>query len=267
MAFPFRRILSPVAFDDNSLVAMDVAAEFARQNEGVVFLLYVVPMSEPPVGGPAYVQLYKDQAKADHEKLSEIGAKRLRGVKYEIMTDTGNPATVILRTAQNLAVDVVVMATHGHKGLAHFFLGSTAEAVLRKATCPVLSIRHSEPHRDEVRVWMSVSPETATPEEKLSSVRDRMHAAGFRAMPVVAEGRLVGMITNHELHKHKNDIERKLVKDAMVDAVTVTPSTSTHQAASLMRERMLPALPVIDNDRLVGIISADDMLGIFTAEG
>ena len=266
MAFPFRRILSPVAFDDNSLVAMDVAAQFARQNDGIVFLLYVVPMGDPPVGGPAYVQLYKDQAKADHERLAEMAGKRLHGVKYEIMTDTGDPATVVVRTAHNLAADVVVMATHGRKGFTHFFLGSTAESVLRKAPCPVLAVRHNEPHQDVVGRWMSVSPETATPEDKLASVRERMHSGGFRTMPVLAEGRLVGMITDRELHKYGHELERTLVKDAMVQAITVTPSTPTREAARMLREKMITALPVVDKDSLVGIISADDMLGIFTAE-
>ena len=266
MAFPFRRILSPVAFDDNSMVAMDLAAELARQNDGIVFLLYVVPMSDPPMGGPAYVELYKDQAKIDREKLAELAARRLHGVKYEVSTDTGDPATVILRTERAVAADVVVMATHARKGFAHVFLGSTVEAVLRATTCPVLAIRHSEPNDGVVGRWMSVSPETAAPDEKLSSVEERMHRGGFRTMPVVAAGRLVGMITDRELHKFKSELERVQVKDAMIEPVTVTPATSTHEAARILRERMITALPVVENGQLAGIISTDDMLGVFTAE-
>jgi len=266
MAFPFRRILNPVAFDDNSMVAMDVAAEFARQNDGIVFLLYVVPMSDPPVGGPAYVELYKEQAKIDHAKLQTLAEKRLRGVKYEVLTETGDPPAVILKCARELVADVVVMATHGRKGFAHVFLGSTVEAVLRAAACPVLAIRHNELDESIVGRWMSASPVTATPNEKLSSVRDRMHGGGFRAMPVLADGHLVGMITDRELHKFIGELDRAEVKDAMVEPITVTPTTSTHEAARVLRERMIAALPVVEDGRLTGMISADDMLGIFTAE-
>ncbi|HTY56782.1 MAG TPA: universal stress protein [Candidatus Binataceae bacterium] len=266
MAFPFRRVLSPVAFDDNSMVAMDLAAEFARQNDGIVFLLYVVPMSDPPVGGPAYVELYKEQTKIDHAKLQALAEKRMRGVKYEVLTDMGDPSAVILKTERAVAADVVVMATQGRKGFAHVFLGSTVEAVLRGTTCPVLALRHYQPDESMVGRWMSVSPETAAPDEKLSSVSERMVAAGFRTMPVLDAGRLVGMITNHELHKFSGALERTVAKDAMIQAVTVTPETSTHDAARILREKKLAALPVVDKDQLAGIISADDMLGLFTSE-
>jgi nucleotide-binding universal stress UspA family protein len=265
MAFPFRRILSPVAFDDNSMAAMDVAAEFARQNDGTIFLLYVVPMSDSPAGGPAYVQLYKDQAKIDHDKLSALASSRLRGVKYEVLSEIGDPPAIILSRAHTVAADVIVMATHGRRGLAHVFLGSTVEAVLREATCPVLAIRHHEADKNTVSRWMSVSPVTATPSEKLSSIEDRMHKAGFRTMPVVDGGRLVGIITDRELLKFKADPER-VAKDAMIEPVTVTPSTTTREAARILRERMIPAVPVVENGQLTGIISADDMLGIFSAD-
>jgi nucleotide-binding universal stress UspA family protein len=266
MAFPFRRILNPVTFDDNSMAAMDVAAEFARQNDGVVFLLYVVPMSDPPVGGPAYVQLYQDQAKLDREKLEALASRRLTGVKYEVSTETGDPAAVILRAERKVAADVVVMATHGRKGFAHVFLGSTVEAVLRATTCPLLAIRHTEPDDSLVGRWMSVSPVAATAAEKLQSVAERMHREGFRTMPVLEAGRLVGLITDRELHKFTGELERIDVKDAMIEPITVTPATSTHEAARILRERKITALPVVDDGQLAGMISADDMLGVFTAD-
>jgi CBS domain-containing protein len=51
----------------------------------------------------------------------------------------------------------------------------------------------------------------------------------------------------------------------MIGAVTVTPATSTHEAARILRERMITALPVVEDGQLAGMISTDDMLGIFTA--
>jgi universal stress protein A len=55
---------------------------------------------------------------------------------------TGDPADAIVQAAQDLGVDLIVMATHGRTGLQHVFLGSVAERVVRHASCPVLTIRY-----------------------------------------------------------------------------------------------------------------------------
>jgi nucleotide-binding universal stress UspA family protein len=55
---------------------------------------------------------------------------------------TGDPANAIVQAAQDLGVDLIVMATHGRTGLQHVFLGSVAEKVIRHAPCPVLAIRY-----------------------------------------------------------------------------------------------------------------------------
>src|ERR1700683_1069953 len=112
------------------------------------------------------------------------------------------------------------MATQGRKGFAHVFLGSTVEAVLRQTTCPVLAIRHNEPDDNVVGRWMSVSPVTAKPDDKLSAVAEQMHGGGFRTMPVIAEGRLVGMITDRGLHKVRDAPERTASKDARLEGGT-----------------------------------------------
>ena len=71
MSYPFRRILSPIDFDNNSLAALDVAAQIARDNDGTVLLLHVVPMVVAPTGMPIYVDIYKGQEEAAREKLKE----------------------------------------------------------------------------------------------------------------------------------------------------------------------------------------------------
>ncbi|HEY7490197.1 MAG TPA: universal stress protein [Candidatus Tectomicrobia bacterium] len=55
---------------------------------------------------------------------------------------SGDPADAIVQVAQDLGVDLIVMATHGRTGLQHVFLGSVAEKVIRHAPCPVLTIRY-----------------------------------------------------------------------------------------------------------------------------
>jgi universal stress protein A len=136
MSYPFKRILSPIDFDNNSLAALDVAAQITRDNDGRVLLLHVVPMIVPATGMPVYVDIYKGQEQAAREKLNELAAKRLRGVKHEMLTHMGEPAGSILSTARRDAADLIVMATHGRRGLSRVVLGSIAEW-----SCAMLLVR------------------------------------------------------------------------------------------------------------------------------
>ncbi len=116
MTQQFRNILCPVDFDDNSMEALDTAANFARENKGTVFVLHVVPMILAPTGMPVYVDLYKGQEEAARAKLLEIAHKRLAGVKYELLIHTGEPAGTILNAEKKIAADVLaseIVLTNG----------------------------------------------------------------------------------------------------------------------------------------------------------
>jgi len=140
MAFPYKRILNPVDFEENSIRAVEVAAEFARQNDGTLVLLYVVPTFVQPTELPRYVPADRADENVAREKLEQIARKYLRGVEYELVMDRGSPATAILRAATTLSADVIVMATHGRTGFSRAYFGSIAEDVLREAPCPVLTV-------------------------------------------------------------------------------------------------------------------------------
>ena len=149
MSFPFRRILSPVDFDDNSLAALEVAAQMARQDDGTVLLFHVVPMVVAPTGMPVYVDIYKGQEELAKEKLRQIAAKRLHGIKYELLTHLGEPAAAIIRTAKRSAVDVIVMATHGRRGFSRVMLGSIAEWFFVRPPVPCSASAAENP----TRIW------------------------------------------------------------------------------------------------------------------
>ena len=169
MSYPFRRILSPIDFDDNSLAALDVAAQIARDNDGMLLLLHVVPMIVPATDMPVYVDIYKGQEEAAREKLREIAAKRLLGFPHQILTHMGEPAGSILNAARRDAADLIVMATHGRRGLSRVLLGSIAEMVLRNAPCPVLCVRRGTADKSLVARWMSTSPVTVAPNARPSA--------------------------------------------------------------------------------------------------
>ncbi len=144
MAFPFKRILAPVDFDSSSLKALELAAKVAKQNDGTVFVLHIVPVDMDVSGMPQYVDLIKRQESLDREKLTAIAKQHLADVKYEILDEMGEPGNVIPDIAAKLPADLIVMVTHGRRGLARLVEGSVAEQVLRNAPCPVLAVRQDQ---------------------------------------------------------------------------------------------------------------------------
>jgi universal stress protein A len=267
MAFPFRNILCPVDFDDNSLEALDVAANLSRQNDGTVSVLHIVPMLVPPAGIPAYVDLYKGQEEDARRRLEEIAHKRLAGIKYELLTHVGDPAGVILKAERTTGADLVVMATHGRRGFSRIFLGSVAEIVLRESTCPVLTVRYMTPQKYLVGSWMTRNPVTATPEEKLSSIHNKMLEGGFRCVAVIKDSIPIGIVTDRDIRNHIGYLEHTEAFKAMSETlITVSPSTTVREAARLLRERKIGALPVVENGKLTGVITTTDVLNALTEE-
>jgi universal stress protein A len=140
MGFPFKKVLAPIDFHEHAMGAMEVAKNIAQVNDGTVTLLYVVPMDEP-IGGKMYEEDFKKQAEKDAVRLAEIASKKMQGVKYEVLTAIGDPATAIIDNAATKGADVIVMGTHGRKSLMRILMGSVAEQVLREAPCPVIVYR------------------------------------------------------------------------------------------------------------------------------
>lgn len=141
MAFPYRKILCPIDFDDSSLRALDKAIEIARHFGAAVALVHAVPLMVQFGDVPIPIDLYEEQKKAARAKLGEIAGQKLGGLDHESVVYTGDVVGSILHAVEKFKPDLLVMATHGRSGLAHFFLGSVAEGVVRKASCPVLTIR------------------------------------------------------------------------------------------------------------------------------
>ena len=142
MAALFQKILCPVDFDDNSIAALDSARDLATAGAKLYLVHVVVPIPPPPnMPVEPYPPGSVDRAKA---RLEQIGRERLGGkVAFESCVRVGNPATEIIATSAEVGADVIVMATHGRRGVARLVLGSVAERVVRESKVPVLTMRAS----------------------------------------------------------------------------------------------------------------------------
>ena len=80
-------------------------------------------------------------------------------VAYEQRLVTGDPATEIVRLAKDENVDMIVMGTHGRTGLRRLLMGSVAEAIVRRAHCPVFTFK--EPHSEQVEELVDATARTA----------------------------------------------------------------------------------------------------------
>jgi len=133
----FRKILCPVAFSDNSMAALDQAAKLARKSDALLYLMHVqfVPMGNLAELAEE-VTLSTQPGKL---QLERIARKHLARVRHKLLVQFGKPAELIEKAAQDLNVDLIVMATHERTGINRLLLGSIAEHVLRTSKRPVLS--------------------------------------------------------------------------------------------------------------------------------
>jgi nucleotide-binding universal stress UspA family protein len=143
--FQIRRILVPTDFSDASTGALQMAIELAQRFGAGITLFhahqvptYVFPEGMMPVSPPVLQDL-------EQSILSELGRLAAHvetaGVPVAHHHSIGVPFSEICRYAEEIGADLVVMGTHGRTGLRHVLLGSTAEKVVRKAPCPVLTVR------------------------------------------------------------------------------------------------------------------------------
>jgi len=139
-----KRILAPVDFSDTSKLAMKYAAEFAHKFKAELHVIHVV---EPVVyATEPFAPINMGDIQAAQEKMAreEIAKWRRSFIPDEIKTTEnvllGKAFSEIIGYAQKQKIDIIIIGTHGRGGLDHFLLGSTAEKVVRKAPCPVLTV-------------------------------------------------------------------------------------------------------------------------------
>ncbi|MGO9980764.1 MAG: universal stress protein [Candidatus Sulfotelmatobacter sp.] len=140
----FDKILCAVDFDESSTVVLNFARELAQQNDATLCVLHVAPLPlNATEFSPIPMDPYPVWEKTARAELEKLAAAHLggRGVSYKIETRSGEAADGILAQAQEMEADLIVLATHGRRGVSHFLIGSVAERVIRRASRPVLVVR------------------------------------------------------------------------------------------------------------------------------
>jgi nucleotide-binding universal stress UspA family protein len=149
----FTKILAATDFSDDSNYALGFAEELAQKFGAELIVLHVdqplapVMVSElsPGLDFGAMSRIAEEQRMMALAELEKTSARiRESGLKSRGVLKVGAPFLEIIHTAQADNFDLIVLGTHGHTGLAHVLMGSVAERVVRKAPCPVLTVRHPD---------------------------------------------------------------------------------------------------------------------------
>jgi len=111
-----------------------------------------------------------------------------------------------------------------------------------------------------VQELMTKNPVTVEPGDSLARADARMKAGGFRRLPVVHEGKLIGILSEYDLRPYLESLDTIVVLEAMTpDPVTVSPAATLEHAVALLKGKEIGALPVVNYGRLIGIITASNL--------
>ncbi len=140
-----QRILVPTDFSDASDRALEVAQQLARLFAAEIHLLHVrILLEDPHVVEEGRREMERLMARADQKTREALGRQQpsVGGVTIhpQLVRGLSAPESIV-QSCEDLGCDLVVLGTHGRRGLKHFFLGSVAERVVRTAPVPVLTVR------------------------------------------------------------------------------------------------------------------------------
>lgn len=279
---PFTQILVPTDYSEPADAALRLASQMARAARGRLVVAHMLPlpvytMTEYavwPIDGK-WIAEEKDRLQMHVRKVLEAEGE-VPPFEVDVTMDT--PFLRVVQLAAERRVDLIVMGTHGRSGLKHLVLGSVAEKVVRLAPCPVLTVHGSVPVQADAAVPAETQPARATrpgdvaelmyrrpvtieADAMLEDARRLMAEHRIRHLPVVERGKIVGILSDADLGPHVGQLPRTKVNGAMTANPTcVAPDVDAAVAARMMLEHRVRALPVVDGETVVGIISASDIL-------
>ncbi len=149
MLMTFKKVLCPTDFSDASRLAVRVAADLAARDQGELRLVHVVPVEPALPPDPNFVMEvpeYEQVLSAEAQRQLDELAACYKNIPVRTIVGHGDAGDEIVRIAQDEAVDLIVMPTHGRTGLERVVFGSVAEKVVRHAHRPVLTMAAPPTH-------------------------------------------------------------------------------------------------------------------------
>jgi nucleotide-binding universal stress UspA family protein len=255
--FEVNKILHPTDFSECSKHALAHAVRMARRHDAVLHLLNVAPgMGDDPVrtafslgaGEEADFETIAEQTRARMGELAEAAGTDDLDVSFEHRRGIA-PGPVINDYASEQDIDLIVMGTHGRRGVGRFVLGSVAEEVVRQAPCSVMTVRADDtgtppPTIDRMLVPVDLSEFTVPLHRAALEVAatysahiDLLHVIEPLPFPVP----LVGAVTIHDLvpdpTERSTEQLTRLVETVRHPDVSVTPHvTEGHAARSIIQQ-------------------------------
>ena len=136
------KILYPTDFSTTGQTALEMATSLARDRGGTLLIMHVEELPTAYGGGEFYYGLEEPNREELQRMLAEV-VPTDPAVPHEHRLMLGSPASSIVHLAEKEGVEMIVMPTHGRTGLTRLLMGSVAEEVVRKAKCPVLTVKNA----------------------------------------------------------------------------------------------------------------------------
>ena len=145
------KILFPTDFSEGSFHALPFAVDLSKHYNSKLYILHVIydvaKATNSHIPHVSSDELYKEMSAWAQGEIESCCIEEIRGLpNVDKVVLKGIPYEEVIEFAEKQKIDMIVMGTYGRKGLERFLFGSTAERVVRRAPCPVMTVRVSE-HR------------------------------------------------------------------------------------------------------------------------
>ncbi len=181
-----KRILVPTDFSECANYAVELASDIARKNNAKLLLVHSVEYpfrgGIDPTGASVFQpfddDLTETMLKRGRSKLAEVAsAIPLPEDQITQLAEIGHPSYMIIDNIREYSIDLVVMGTHGASGLQEFFAGSNAEKIVRRASCPVITLK-SAVKLENIKHIAFASDFTKLDEGAMAALKRMQHALG-----------------------------------------------------------------------------------------
>lgn len=163
------KVLVPVDLSKNSLSALELATQLAKQKDGELCFMYVAPplLPEEAMFGNDYLPKDTEEFRREFEQLRPSDSS----VSFNHLFQQGNAGHMIAKASKD--ADLCVMSTHGRTGVIRLIMGSVAQYVLRNASCPVVLVKGFEEFASVDKRQSRSADQSSNPTNLASAVRDK----------------------------------------------------------------------------------------------